>query len=477
MSSTKSGPPGLNGSQSQRQKPLAPPSNASHNQKQKKLQQQSTSVVHLPVRKAETHPLYKAKSNFVCHDVKFQCALPNIPLDAKLLAYPLDPQRFVPYRTTTLEKNHKFDLITETDLGIHIDLIDPNTYKIPPNPQLDPEDEALLRDDYDESKLTKPSEIVAAAGTQHKTWLRKTEYMGGLAIDDTSQKAEKVKGFAKHEKPTNVEEELEELERNIEKSFDFARTLDSEFETFKEKKDTSALKRLKHPTKPNLKPVAVYSVFPDEKLWSNAYMQVTFDNDPLFSASTTIQEQQRLRQREGNRLYRGTILKETTSKGDKKLSGNLVNYLLPKNRNTNFVDDTDLQGEGSSSIKEYEYQWLREYVVNVDSGHSGVKKPIGRPHENRYYFLTLDEDTQEANYNQLRDKLNLKKKKAKVRSDQAETEEDTDVQKKHPQYILLKRDFLDSELKYQNNLRDELVPEEALNEEDEDIMRAISKKQ
>lgn len=125
----KSGQKGMNGPQKSIKAP--PPSSASHISKAKKPSSQQTSNVQLPIRKSESHPLYKTKSNFVCHDMKFQSALPTIPLDAKLLAYPLDLQRFVPYRTTTLEKNHKFDLLTESDLGIHIDLIDPNAYKIP----------------------------------------------------------------------------------------------------------------------------------------------------------------------------------------------------------------------------------------------------------------------------------------------------------------------------------------------------------
>jgi hypothetical protein len=119
--------PGLNGSQPQ--KPLAPPQPVANASKQKKPTQPA---VQLPTRKSDQHPLHKAKSNFICHNVKFQSALPTIPLDAKMLTYPLDPQRFVPFQLITgMEKKHKFQLLTDPDLGIHIDLIDPEAYKVP----------------------------------------------------------------------------------------------------------------------------------------------------------------------------------------------------------------------------------------------------------------------------------------------------------------------------------------------------------
>lgn len=38
--------------------------------------------------------------------------------------------RFVQYKPTSLEKNYKHELLTEVDLGVNIDLIDPDTYAI-----------------------------------------------------------------------------------------------------------------------------------------------------------------------------------------------------------------------------------------------------------------------------------------------------------------------------------------------------------
>ena len=41
--------------------------------------------------------------------------------------------RFIQYKATSLEKTFKYDLLTEHDLGVTIDLINPDTYKINPD--------------------------------------------------------------------------------------------------------------------------------------------------------------------------------------------------------------------------------------------------------------------------------------------------------------------------------------------------------
>ena len=41
--------------------------------------------------------------------------------------------RFIQYKPTSLEKNYKHELLTESDLDVTIDLINPETYDINPN--------------------------------------------------------------------------------------------------------------------------------------------------------------------------------------------------------------------------------------------------------------------------------------------------------------------------------------------------------
>jgi hypothetical protein len=72
------------------------------------------------------------QSKFIC-PLKFRNSLPDIPFDPKLLEYPFDPDRFVRYQPTSLEKNFKFKIFSEPDLGITIDLIDPTAYKLDPS--------------------------------------------------------------------------------------------------------------------------------------------------------------------------------------------------------------------------------------------------------------------------------------------------------------------------------------------------------
>ena len=49
-----------------------------------------------------------------------------------MLNFPFDSMRFVRYAPTSLERNFQHVVLTEPDLGIPIDLIDPDAYKITP---------------------------------------------------------------------------------------------------------------------------------------------------------------------------------------------------------------------------------------------------------------------------------------------------------------------------------------------------------
>ncbi len=55
--------------------------------------------------------------------IKYQNNLPDIPFDPKSIKYPFNPNRFVQFNSTTLEKNFKWDILTEQDMGVRVDLI------------------------------------------------------------------------------------------------------------------------------------------------------------------------------------------------------------------------------------------------------------------------------------------------------------------------------------------------------------------
>ncbi|OAF72138.1 hypothetical protein A3Q56_00079 [Intoshia linei] len=79
--------------------------------------------------------------------VRYNNTIPDIPFKPKFINYPFDNDRYVDYANFSLQTNHKYDLITEVDLDIPIDLIDPTIYQPEDNPTLHPDDEALLYDE------------------------------------------------------------------------------------------------------------------------------------------------------------------------------------------------------------------------------------------------------------------------------------------------------------------------------------------
>ena len=57
--------------------------------------------------------------------------MPDIPFDPKFISYPFESERFIQYAPTSLERTYKYELLTEHDLGVHVDLILPEAYEKP----------------------------------------------------------------------------------------------------------------------------------------------------------------------------------------------------------------------------------------------------------------------------------------------------------------------------------------------------------
>ena len=86
----------------------------------------------------------RAKSDFIC---RYKCTnnLPDVP-QPKLLQYPFDPMRYIQRGpSTALEESYSqtAPILAEPDLGVPIDLIDPEPYTVtgqePPLNELDQE--------------------------------------------------------------------------------------------------------------------------------------------------------------------------------------------------------------------------------------------------------------------------------------------------------------------------------------------------
>ena len=80
-------------------------------------------AAHKPSRQGDG----EERKDLICR-VKYCNNLPDIPFDPKFIAYPFDTQRFISYNPTGLERNYKYELLTEHDLGVTIDLINPEAY-------------------------------------------------------------------------------------------------------------------------------------------------------------------------------------------------------------------------------------------------------------------------------------------------------------------------------------------------------------
>ncbi|XP_016349338.1 RNA polymerase II-associated factor 1 homolog [Sinocyclocheilus anshuiensis] len=165
--------------------------------------------------RTSAHRSVPERSGVVCR-VKYANSLPDIPFDPKFITYPFDQHRFVQYKATSLEKQHKHELLTEPDLGVTIDLINPDTYRIDPSILLDPADEKLL-----EEEIQAPS---------------------------SSKRCERI--------------------------------ISCRSDVFLIHSSVGIFQIAQHYSKPRVTPVEVLPVFPDFKMWINPCAQVIFDSDP-----------------------------------------------------------------------------------------------------------------------------------------------------------------------------------------------------
>lgn len=153
--------------------------------------------------------------------VKYCNALPDIPFDLKFITYPFPGDRFIQYNPTSLERNYKYEVLTEHDLGVTIDLINRDLYQSDPYAPLDPADEKLLEEDMH----TPQDSMRSRHHSRSVSWLRKSEYISTEQTRFQPQTMEKVEakvGF--NVRKSFVEETLymdrEAQIKSIQKTFD-----------------------------------------------------------------------------------------------------------------------------------------------------------------------------------------------------------------------------------------------------------------
>uniref|UniRef100_A0A3P8SHQ6 RNA polymerase II-associated factor 1 homolog n=1 Tax=Amphiprion percula TaxID=161767 RepID=A0A3P8SHQ6_AMPPE len=313
-------------------------------------------------------------SGVVCR-VKYCNSLPDIPFDPKFITYPFDQHRFVQYKATSLEKQHKHELLTEPDLGVTIDLINPDTYRIDPNILLDPADEKLLEEDIQAPSSSKRSQQHAKV----VPWMRKTEYISTEfnRYGVSNEKVEVKIGVSVKQQFTEEEiyKDRDSQISAIEKTFEDAQKSISQ-----------------HYSKPRVTPVEVLPVFPDFKMWINPCAQVIFDSDPApkdISGPAGVE-----------------MMSQAMIRGMMDEEGNqFVAYFLP-NEDTLRKRKRDCE-EGLDYMPEdlYDYKIAREYNWNV-------KNKASKGYEENYFFIFRDGDG--VYYNELETRVRLSKRRAKA---------------------------------------------------------------
>ncbi|XP_065661697.1 RNA polymerase II-associated factor 1 homolog isoform X3 [Hydra vulgaris] len=316
----------------------------------------------------------KGKEGFVCN-VKYTNVLPDIPFDGKFISYPFEANRFIEYKPTSLERNYKNELLTEPDLGVSIDLINPETYDIDMNVELDPEDEKLLEEDH----IPQADQKRHQQHTKTVSWLRKTEYISTEynRFQTSSEMAETKVGYSS-KKQSKLDIDLyKDRESQIE-------AIEASFEAAK--KPITC-----HDTNARIKPVEILPVFPDFQFWHMPCAHVIFDTEPTPRGKTvpaTVEQ-----------MSLGMIRGMEDESGDQ-----FVAYFLPSDLTLKKKKQELDNNEQPNPDEEYEYKLAREYNWNV-------KNKAIKGFEENYFFVFRENEG--VFYNELQTRVRLNKRRGR----------------------------------------------------------------
>eukprot|EP00900_Chrysochromulina_parva_P011158 jgi/Chrpa1/20042/Chrysochromulina_OHIO_Genome00025838-RA len=285
--------------------------------------------------------------DFVC-PYHFGAGLPPLPADPKLLEIDFERASFVRFRfDSAVEMSAKYELLPEPDLGITIDLVDPEAFAAAaPGTELDAADEELLSASAFAQALGERKGIAAVAKEMREnvTFLRKTPIMSNNLYDSVNKfqkvnmESKPVLETSKHlAMTTNTTRTLAQQIEAIEKSFDDAETINVRSST------------LVHPSDPSLTPVSSVPVLPDYAGWDNRYSIMTFDIDPSLSKPGDL-EVAYARERIGRALCKGFSRKEQ-DKNEMYLA-----YMLPPARE---------EGADEALEEDVPLEWVREYQYTL----------------------------------------------------------------------------------------------------------------
>ncbi|RWS27766.1 RNA polymerase II-associated factor 1-like isoform 1 [Leptotrombidium deliense] len=328
-------------------------------------------------RKGHRHNYFR--SELICR-IKYSNTLSDIPFDPKFITYPFDSNRYVQYNATSLERTYKHDLLTEHDLGVNIDLINPDTYSVPnefiKSQQLPLEDERLLEEE------TTPQTDSKRSHHHNKVvpWLKKTEYISTEfnRYGASSEKTETKVGY-------NVKKLLKDEQSYMDRDSQIA-AINKTFEDAKKP-------ITEHHSKRGVTAVEILPVFPDFSLWKYPFAQVQFDADPAPASKSDEMSQAMIRgmvDEQGEQFVAYFLPTEETIKKRKRDEENEVEY----------VED-----------EEYEYKMAREYSWNV-------KNKLTKGYEENYFFCFREDGFY---YNELETRVRLSKRRFKKDNNKVQT--------------------------------------------------------
>ncbi|XP_032522977.2 RNA polymerase II-associated factor 1 homolog [Danaus plexippus] len=307
--------------------------------------------------------------------VKYCNTLPDIPFDLKFLTYPFSSTRFIQYNPTSLEKNYRYEVLTEHDLGVHIDLINRDIYQGDGNAQLDPADEKLLEDDV----LTPQDSKRSRHHAKSVSWLRRSEYISTEQTRFQPQSMEKVEAKVGYNVKKIFSEETLYMDRDSQ--------IKAIEKTFEDNKKTIE----KHYSKPGVTPVEIMPVFPDFEMWKYPCAQVIFDSDPAPADKNIAGQIEAMSQA----MIRGVM----DESGEQ-----FVAYCLPTEDTIQKRRRDITEGIPYMDGDTYEYKMAREYNWNV-------KSKASKGYEENYFLVVRNHCIY---YNELETRVRLSKRRARA---------------------------------------------------------------
>ncbi|KAF7284753.1 hypothetical protein GWI33_021622 [Rhynchophorus ferrugineus] len=329
-----------------------------------------------PVEKRPERPTkpVEKRSDLICK-VKYCNTLPDIPFDLKFISYPFESSRFIQYNPTSLERNYRYEVLTEHDLGVSIDLINKDIYAVEPKAILDAADEKLLEEDT----LTPQDSKRSRHHAKSVSWLRRTEYISTEQTRFQPQTMDKVEAKVGFSIKKSFNNETLYMDR------------DSQIGAIEKTFSDSKIPIEKHYSKPNVTPVEILPLYPDFNLWKYPCAQVIFDSDPAPVGKQVPAQIEEMSQA----MIRGVM----DESGEQ-----FVAYFLPtedtlNKRREDFTNNVPYQDD-----EEYEYKMAREYNWNV-------KSKASKGYEENYFFVVRQDGIY---YNELETRVRLSKRRQKV---------------------------------------------------------------